>query len=342
MAHRARRLARRARFARARHGACRGAAPAAPDPHPRALAARRRHPDTRRAGRPLAPRRAGGERHPHRRSPRSALPVLLTRRPRPEPRMTAPTPALVLENLTKRYRRLVAVNQVNLSIAPGEFVALIGPNGAGKSSTMGCVAGITAPDEGSVHINGVDVVANPVEARKHLGFVPQHLAMLDYLTGLEYLHFVAELRELPAAQRDAEIEELLAITELEDARHVVLKEYSGGMARKLAIASVLLGSPKLLVLDESFVGLDPESTARLRTRLQRHCDQGGAILLSSHILDMLERLCSRFVLLQGGELAMDISRAELDRKMKSGEVRDLTELYLKTTGKIDLIGNINP
>lgn len=256
--------------------------------------------------------------------------------------MTAPTPALVLENLTKRYRRLVAVNQVNLSIAPGEFVALIGPNGAGKSSTMGCVAGITAPDEGSVHINGVDVVASPVEARKHLGFVPQHLAMLDYLTGLEYLHFVADLRELKPAQRDAEIDELLVITELEDARHVVLKEYSGGMARKLAIASVLLGSPKLLVLDESFVGLDPESTARLRKRLQRHCDEGGAILLSSHILDMLERLCSRFVLLQGGELVMDISRAELDQKMTSGEVHDLTELYLKTTGKIDLLSHATP
>ncbi|RDV39526.1 ABC transporter ATP-binding protein [Bradymonadaceae bacterium TMQ3] len=256
--------------------------------------------------------------------------------------MTAPSPALVLKNLTKRYRRLVAVNQLDLSIAPGEFVALIGPNGAGKSSTMGCVAGITAPDEGSVHINGVDVVANPVEARRHLGFVPQHLAMLDYLTGLEYLHFVAELRELKSARRDTEIEELLAITELEDARHVVLKEYSGGMARKLAIASVLLGSPTLLVLDESFVGLDPESTARLRTRLQRHCDQGGAILLSSHILDMLERLCSRFVLLQGGKLVMDLSRNELDRKMKDGEVNDLTELYLKTTGKIDLIPTTPP
>ena len=258
--------------------------------------------------------------------------------------MTDPTPAgaLVLSNLTKRYRRLVAVNQLNLNIAPGEFVALIGPNGAGKSTTMGCVAGITAPDEGTVHINGVDVVGQPVEARKHLGFVPQHLAMLDYLTGLEYLHFVAELRELPTEQRDAEIQELLAITELEKAQNVVLKEYSGGMARKLAIASVLLGSPKLLVLDESFVGLDPESTARLRTRLQRHCDQGGAILLSSHILDMLERLCSRFVLIQDGELALDISREELDARMKSGEVKDLTELYLKTTGKFDLIDQITP
>ncbi|RAL25266.1 ABC transporter ATP-binding protein [Lujinxingia litoralis] len=245
--------------------------------------------------------------------------------------------ALILKDLTKRYRRLIAVNQLNLTIGPGEFVALIGPNGAGKSTTMGCIAGITAPDQGSVLIGGVDVVRYPVEARKHLGFVPQHLALLDYLTGLEYLHFVAELRELSTAERDQEIEELLAITELEDARHVVLKEYSGGMARKLAIASVLLGSPSLLVLDESFVGLDPESTARLRRRLQRHCDQGGSILLSSHILDMLERLCSRFVLLQGGELAMDIQRAELDQKIRDKEIVDLTDLYLQTTGKSDLV-----
>ena len=249
--------------------------------------------------------------------------------------MSKPEPALQISSLTKRYRSLVAVNSVNLTVEAGEFIGFIGPNGAGKSSTMGCIAGILAPDEGSVSINGVDVTDSPVEARMHLGFVPQHLTLLDYLTGLEYLHFVAELRSIDTATRDREIDELLELTELNDARDTVLKEYSGGMLRKLALSSALLGKPALLVLDESFVGLDPESTYRLRRRLQRHCQEGGAILLSSHILDMLEPICTRFVFLNKGEIVRDLTSPEFQESRHRGEFQDLTELYLQVTGKAD-------
>ncbi len=246
--------------------------------------------------------------------------------------MSSP-PALEISGLTKRYRKLVAVDDLSLTIPGGEFVGFIGPNGAGKSSTMSCIAGVIAPDEGSVSISGVDVVQDPVAARRRLGYVPQHLSLLDYLTGEEYLHFIADLRELDAAQRDEETEELLTLTELTDARDTILKEYSGGMVRKLAIAAAIIGGPAVLVLDESFVGLDPESTYRIRKRLRRHCDDGGSILLSSHILDMLEPLCDRFVVIHQGGLVSDLTAAELKDLKSSGDVDSLTEHYLAVTGK---------
>ncbi len=247
--------------------------------------------------------------------------------------MSSAEPILEIQNLTKRFRTLVAVDALTMNISPGEFVGLIGPNGAGKSTTMGCIAGTVAADEGTVYIDGVEVSDEPVQARRQLGFVPQHLTLLDYLTGLEYLHFVADLRELDTAARDRDIDELLSITELNDHRDTIIREYSGGMLRKLALASALIGAPKLLVLDESFVGLDPESTYRLRKRLEHHCNEGGAILLSSHILDMLEPLCDRFVILDEGSVARDLSQSDFAALRDEGVVEDLTDLYLETTGK---------
>lgn len=240
---------------------------------------------------------------------------------------------LSIQGLRKQYRRLVAVDDVDLMIRPGEFVGFIGPNGAGKSTTMNCVAGTIAPDEGSIDVRGVNAVTDPVAARGQMGFVPQHLHLYGYLTGEEYMRFVGDIRGISAEEQDAEIEDLFEITELIDARHRVVKEYSGGMQRKLAICAALLGSPPLLLLDESFVGLDPESTHAIRNRLAAHCDGGGAILLSSHVLDMLERICSRIVMLVDGSVAIDRPMAEIRDAIDAGEFRDLTELYLSTAGK---------
>lgn len=247
--------------------------------------------------------------------------------------MSNDDPILHIDALTKRYRRLVAVDDVSLTVGAGEFVGLIGPNGAGKSTTMGCIAGTVAPDEGTVVVGGVEVSDSPVDARRHLGFVPQHLTLLDYLTGLEYLQFVADLRGLDEQRRTRDIDELIDITELDDHRDTIIREYSGGMLRKLALAAALVGSPRLLVLDESFVGLDPESTHRLRQKLEAHCADGGAIVLSSHILDMLQPLCDRFVILDEGRLARDVHRPEFTELLDTGEITDLTDLYLQTTGK---------
>ncbi|MFP4598805.1 MAG: ABC transporter ATP-binding protein [Persicimonas sp.] len=243
------------------------------------------------------------------------------------------TPRLQIKNLTKRYRRLVAVDDFSMTVNAGEFVGFIGPNGAGKSTTMGCVAGVLAPDEGSITVADVDVVEQPVAARAEIGFVPQELELYDYLTGEEFLRFVAEVRGVDKDVQDEEIEALLELTELDDARHRVVKEYSGGMTRKIAICAALIGSPPLLLLDEAFVGLDPESTFRIRKWLESYCDDGGAIVLSSHILDMLERLCSRIVIMVDGELGRDMSREELDSLLESGDYPDLNAIYLEAAGK---------
>ncbi len=239
------------------------------------------------------------------------------------------TALLTIEHLTKRYRKLVAVDDLSLTIAPGEFVGFIGPNGAGKSTTMGSIAGVINPDDGIVRVGDTDVLDDPIAARRHISFVPQHLELYDFLTGLEYLHFVADTRRVDHDVRDAQIEELLALCELEGARHRLVKEYSGGMARKLAISAALLGPPKLLLLDESFVGLDPESTFALRQRLMQFCDEGGAILLSSHILDMLERLCSRVVMLKEGALVMDEPMEAIHARFDTEDgPQTLTDIYM--------------
>ena len=247
------------------------------------------------------------------------------------------TAVLEIEQLHKKYRRLVAVDGVDLRLEPGDFVGFIGPNGAGKSTTMNSVAGTIAPDSGAIRVCGVDAITDPVGARQHMGFVPQHLHLYNYLTGEEYLRFVGDIRGLDAARQTKEIEELLELCELTDARHRIVNEYSGGMSRKLAICAALLGAPKLLLLDESFVGLDPESTHRIRKKLKEHCNNGGAILLSSHVLDMLERICSRIVMLVEGSVRIDRPMDEVRTELEAGPHHDLTSLYLHTAGKADAI-----
>lgn len=241
---------------------------------------------------------------------------------------------LEVSNLSKMYRSTCAVDDLSLRIEPGEFVGLIGPNGAGKSTMMNCTVGRILPTSGSIKVAGLDVATHTVQARQSLGFVPQDLDLHGYLTGEEYLLFLGALREVSEPALSKEVEDLLELTELVPARHKVVKEYSGGMARKLAIAGALIGAPPLLLLDESFVGLDPESTWRIRRRLEKHCQSGGSILLSSHILEMLERVCTRIIMLNAGKVVLDESMDNLKQRFRDGV--DLTRIYLDLSGKLGL------
>jgi ABC-2 type transport system ATP-binding protein len=238
------------------------------------------------------------------------------------------TAAASLESVVKRFHHVRAVDGISLQVQPGEFVGFIGPNGAGKTTTMRCLTGQLVPDEGIVAVGGVSVTQDPIGARGKLGYVPQELELYEYLTGEELLRFVGDIRGIPAAEQTARVEELLALTELTGARNQIIREYSGGMERKIAIASALIARPPLLLLDESFVGLDPESTHALRGHLREYCEDGGAIILSSHILDMLERICSRVLVLASGRLVGDLSRVELDE-----DPRTLLEIYLELTAR---------
>ncbi len=242
---------------------------------------------------------------------------------------------LKVESLSKSFRQLQALDDVSLSIEPGDFVGLIGPNGAGKSTLMNCSLARLIPDSGDVTLGGVKVYEQTVAARAKVGFVPQELDLYEYLTGEEYLWFIGELREVPEAKLQERIKHLLHITELTDARHRIVKEYSGGMSRKLAIAGALVGAPPLLMLDESFVGLDPESTFAIEKELTAHRKNGGAVLLSSHILDMIERICTRIVMLVDGEVVVDATKAEVDSMISAEGFGNLTELYLDRADKLE-------
>lgn len=212
--------------------------------------------------------------------------------------------AIMLElcNVTRSYGSHVAVQGLNLTLSPGDFLGLIGPNGAGKSTTLKMTVGHLKPSSGEVLLNGRDVQAHPLEVRRQVGYVPEYLALYEYLTGLEFLQFMGEVKGLSAQARAQEIDALLNVLELNEERDRLVRTYSQGMRRKVALAGAMLGSPAVLVLDESLNGLDPTTNHRLKSHLQGLAREGTAILLSSHVLEVLERICNKIAVMKGGQL----------------------------------------
>ncbi len=234
-----------------------------------------------------------------------------------------------IRNLKKSFRKTVAVADLSLRVAPGELVGLIGPNGAGKSTTVKLLTGQLVADGGEILVAGEDVLKDPMAARRAIGYVPQDLALHPFLTGREVLEFVAEVREMPPEAAAPRITALLARFGLTEAASRLTREYSEGMARKLAICAALLGSPPLLVLDESLNGLDPRAAAEVKAVLVEELARGTAILLVSHILDVLEKLCHRVVLIDGGRAVAHLARAELDALRAQGT--SLEEFFITHT-----------
>jgi ABC-2 type transport system ATP-binding protein len=238
----------------------------------------------------------------------------------------ARAPVLRVEGLVKHYGQVRAVDGVSFELAPGELVGFIGPNGAGKTTTFRAIAGLLLPDAGRVQIAGVNIAEARVESLLNLGYVGQDLELFQYLTGEEVLRLIGEVHGLPGAIVEERLDHLLELLDLEEARRRLIHQYSGGMARKVAIASALIVRPPLLLLDESFAGLDPESTAAIRAEIDGLREQGSAVLLSSHVLDMLERWATRIIILNRGKVAADLDRQELDELL--GEAfPTLTDLY---------------
>lgn len=236
---------------------------------------------------------------------------------------------LSVDGLLKHFGSIKAVDSISFDIGPGEMVGLIGPNGAGKTTTYRCIVGLQSPDSGRVVINGFDIQKERVEALKQIGYVGQDLQLFDYLTGEELLRLVGDLYELSPQTLDQRLQHLAGILGLEEALKRLVKHYSGGMARKLGIASALLAQPPLLLLDESFAGLDPESTAAIRQHLDELREQGTAVLITSHVLDLLERWVSRLIIVKSGRIVEDLSRAGLD-DLLTDKYDSLTSLYIET------------
>lgn len=237
---------------------------------------------------------------------------------------------LVVEGLVKHYGPVKAVDGVDFSLQPGELVGLIGPNGAGKSTTFRCIVGLQRPDAGRVLVGGVDVHEQRVPALRLTGYVDQESRIFKYLTGEEVLRMVGQIREMPADLLNERVEHLLGLFELKDAAHRLVQHYSGGMARKLSIASAVIHQPPVVLLDESFAGLDPESTDAIRRHLDALRGDGAAVLLSSHVLDMLERWVSRVLIMRKGRVVDDLSRDALD-DLLGDDYPTLTGLYLDRT-----------
>lgn len=213
--------------------------------------------------------------------------------------------ALELSALRRTFGRVVAVDRVDLALPAGAFVGLIGHNGAGKSTLMSMVMGVLRPTEGTVRIAGVDVHADPRRALEHLGAVPETPALFEHLTAREMLELVVAVRGR------GDLDEGLQVAALGADADRPIREYSQGMRRRTALAAALVSRPQVLVLDEALNGLDPPSAARTKAVLRAHCDQGGTVLLSTHVVETVQAVADRVVMLAHGRVVADERTADL-------------------------------
>src|SRR6202022_2737814 len=221
------------------------------------------------------------------------------------------SPTISTENLTRRFGELVAVEDVNLRVARGQFFGFLGPNGAGKSTTIKMLTGLLAPTAGKIQILGLDLVTNLVEVKQQIGVVPEGMALFGRLTGSEYLNFVGRMYGLgreTAAQRTAELLEFMQLT---GEPKKLVADYSHGMQKRLTLAAAVIQGPKVLFLDEPFEGVDAIAAGTLKTMLQGMIARGATIFLTSHVLEIVERLCSHVGIIHRGRLVAQGSLEEL-------------------------------
>ena len=235
---------------------------------------------------------------------------------------------LKIENLTKRYGDKVAVDNLTLHIAPGEIYGFIGHNGAGKTTTLKSAVGILQFDAGTITINGVDLKKDPLACKKQLAYIPDNPDLYEFMSGIKYLNFIADIFGVSAEERSARIRELADRLELTADLAQPISEYSHGMKQKLAVIAAWLHAPKLILMDEPFVGLDPKASHLLKQMMREHCDRGGAIFFSTHVLEVAEKLCDRVAIIKQGKL---IRSGTMD------EVRgddSLEEVFLELEGEV--------
>jgi len=219
--------------------------------------------------------------------------------------------AISTESLTRRFGALVAVEDVNLRVAPGQFFGFLGPNGAGKSTTIKMLTGLLAPTAGRVELLGLDLATKSVEVKRQIGVVPEGMALFGRLTGAEYLNFVGRMYGLDRETAAKRAAELLEFMQLADQPKALVTDYSHGMQKKLALAAAVIHGPKILFLDEPFEGVDAIASGTLKAMLQRMIARGATIFLTSHVLEIIERLCSHVAIIHRGRLVAQGSLEDL-------------------------------
>lgn len=239
---------------------------------------------------------------------------------------TAALPALQIQGMTRAFGQQLAVDSVSLDVPSGSFYALVGPNGAGKTTLLSMATGLLRPSAGTAAVYGQDVWASPMEAKRLLGIMPDGLRLFDRLTGRQLLEFTGRLRGLDKATAAERTSELLALMDLEPAAAKLVTDYSAGMTKKVTLASALIHGPRLLVLDEPFEAVDPVSAANIRDVLARFVSDGGTVIVSSHVMDLVQRMCDHVAIMSAGRV---LTAGTVD-EVRAG--RDLESTF------IDLVG----
>ena len=234
-----------------------------------------------------------------------------------------------LTELTKIYGKLVAVNHLNLEVLPGEIFGFLGPNGAGKTTTIKMIAGLLQPTSGTIHVGGHDIRTAPLKAKAITGFIPDRPYIYEKLTATEFMLFIARLYDVPEAQRKTR--ELLHLFGLDDWSHELVENFSHGMKQRLVMASALLHDPKVLVVDEPMVGLDPRGARLVKDIFKDLASKGVTVFMSTHTLEIVEQMCTRVAIINKGEIIAEGSVDDLGRMARMPDSH-LEPIFLRLTG----------
>ena len=258
------------------------------------------------------------------------------------------TPEMVVcRQLTKKFGALTAVDGMDLCVRKGELFGFLGPNGAGKTTTIKMLTGLLHPTSGTASIGGLDIQAEPLAAKRILGYIPDNPFLYEKLTGREYLGFMADLYRVPKADRIRRIPELLHLFELEAKGGELIQAYSRGMRQKIALAGALIHTPQIIFLDEPTVGLDPKGARAMRDILRELCRRGVTVFMSTHILEVAERMCDRIAIVNRGQIIAQGTMEDLrahraaigdhaDDEVGSNGKKSLEEIFLELTGDTEI------
>jgi ABC-2 type transport system ATP-binding protein len=242
---------------------------------------------------------------------------------------------LSVKGLSKSYskNKVKAVDNLNIEVKAGEIYGFLGPNGAGKTTTIKMIVGLLKPDSGSIIVNGHDVAKETVAAKASIAFVPDTPELFDKLTGVDYLNFMGDIYGVGTSERRERAKRLLTMFDLEAAAGDLISSYSHGMRQKMALTGALLSTPKLMVLDEPMVGLDPKSAHLFKELMNEHCAAGGTVFFSTHILDVAERLCHRVGIIKSGRLIAEGTIDQLKANKQGSTGESLENIFLELTEK---------
>ena len=235
-----------------------------------------------------------------------------------------------IKNVTIAYENIVAVKDVSLKIEKGSLIGIVGPNGAGKSTLIKAMVGLISEYNGEIYYSDLLLQKNRYEIKKMLGYAPEDVDLLPYLTGREYLQMVADIRNV--ADSKIQIYNLLSLLNMDNKKNELINSYSHGMLQKLSVAAAMIGLPQVLIFDEAFNGFDPVSLFNLKAEIDQHVESGGTVIISSHILELIEKWCSQIVIMNEGKILGNFEKKKIE-KMKRESGKDFNEIFISLIQK---------